>query len=107
MTDDDGTYYYIMHAETKKYVIYKPFFSGDKARRKCMHLDGTSPSEAGKFIIVERDGAFGITPKSQVDATHKYWNLADKNRNSTIGLFSSDYFGGLVGLYQLTNSKWI
>ena len=104
--DNDGTYYYIMHAETKKYVIYDPFFNDDnRRRRKCMHLDGTSPSEAGKFVIEERDGAFGVIPKSQVSATHKYWNLADKNRNSKHGLDKSDYYGGLLGLYQLVNNK--
>ena len=105
VTDTDGTYYYIMHAETKKYVIYEPFFTGDKARRKCMHLDGKSPSEEGKFVIVERDGAFGVMPKSQVSATHNYWNLADRNRNSRFGLDKSDYYGGLLGLYQLANKK--
>ena len=106
VTDTDGTYYYIMHAETKKYVIYDPFFNDDsKRRRKCMHLDGTSPSEEGKFVIVEKDGAFGVMPKSQVDETHNYWNLADKNRNSRHGLDNSNYYGGLLGLYQLVNKK--
>ena len=106
VTDTDGTYYYIMHAETKKYVIYDPFFNDDnKRRRKCMHLDGTSPSEAGKFVIVERDGAFGVMPKSQVNETHNYWNLADRNRNSRHGLDNSNYYGGLLGLYQLVNKK--
>ena len=106
VTDNDGTYYYIMHAETKKYVIYDPFFNDDsKRRRKCMHLDGTSPSEEGKFVIVEKDGAFGVMPKSQVNETHNYWNLADKNRNSKHGLDASNYYGGLLGLYQLANKK--
>ena len=106
VTDTDGTYYYIMHAETKKYVIYDPFFNDDnRRRRKCMHLDGTSPSEAGKFVIVERDGAFGVMPKSQVNETHNYWNLADRNRNSRHGLDNSNYYGGLLGLYQLVNKK--
>ncbi len=106
VTDTDGTYYYIMHAETKKYVIYDPFFNDEnRRRRKCMHLDGTSPSEAGKFVIVERDGAFGVMPKSQVNETHNYWNLADRNRNSRHGLDNSNYYGGLLGLYQLVNKK--
>jgi hypothetical protein len=70
-----------------------------------MHLDGTSPSEAGKFVIVERDGAFGVMPKSQVNETHNYWNLADRNRNSRHGLDNSNYYGGLLGLYQLVNKK--
>ena len=106
VTDTDGTYYYIMHAETKKYVIYDPFFNDDnRRRRKCMHLDGTSPSEAGKFVIVERDGAFGVMPKSQVNETHNYWNLADRNRNSRHGLDNYNYYGGLLGLYQLVNKK--
>ena len=106
VTDTDGTYYYIMHAETKKYVIYDPFFNDDnRRRRKCMHLDGTSPSEEGKFVIVESDGAFGVMPKSQVKETHNYWNLADRNRNSRHGLDNSNYYGGLLGLYQLVNKK--
>lgn len=114
VTDGDGTYYYIQHLVTGKYVVYDPFFTGDKARRKCMHLEAmATPGENAKFIMGTKDGAIYFTPKSQNNAAHKYWNLADRNRNRRYGLDASDYYGGLVGLYQLAsgkldvNSKWV
>ena len=106
VTDDDGTFYYIQHAQTEKYVIYEPLFTGGDSRRKCMHLVGAAPSsDAYKFIIDERDGACYMVPKSQQTATHKYWNIADKNRPCRYGLGSSKYYGGLIGLFQLSNNK--
>ena len=120
VTDEDGTFYYIKHLVTEKYVVYDPFFTGNDARRKCMHLEAMdSPTENAKFVIVARDGAYGIVPKSKrtlADNTsnHKFWNIADRNRNSWHGLESSKYYGGLVGLYALAsnnkldpNSRWM
>ena len=118
VTDNDGTFYYIMHAETGKYVIYDPLFSGGDSRRKCMHLDETQPSNAGKFVIDEYEaGVYDIVPKSMRDnatTTHKFWNIADRNRNSRHGLDGEKYYGGMVGLFSYntttkkldTNSRW-
>ena len=116
VTDDDGAFYYIMHAETGKYVIYDPSWTStaNLKRRKCMHLDSTTPSENGKFKIEEFEtGVFDIVPKSMRNLTGSYndkeyifWNIADRNRNSRHGLDSGNYYGGLVGLYS-KNSKGI
>ncbi|MBQ7513691.1 MAG: chitobiase/beta-hexosaminidase C-terminal domain-containing protein [Prevotella sp.] len=121
VTDDDGTFYYIMHAETGKYVIYDPSWTNtaNLKRRKCMHLDSTSPSEDCKFKIEEFEtGVFDIVPKTFRDlegtynSEHIFWNIADKNRNSRHGLDSGNYYGGLVGLYSKNNkgiddnSRW-
>ena len=116
VTDDDGTFYYIMHAETGKYVIYEPMFTGNDSRRKCMHLDATQPSDKGKFVIEEyEDGVYDIVPKTMRDnatTTHKFWNIADRNRNSRHGLDGTKYYGGMVGLYSYANkvldvnSRW-
>jgi hypothetical protein len=118
VTDNDGTFYYIMHAETGKYVIYQPLFTGGDSRRKCMHLDETSPKEACKFVIEEYEtGVYDIVPKSMrnnQNTSNKFWNIADRNRNSRRGLDASKYYGGLVGLYSYNgstklldvNSRW-
>ena len=119
VTDGNGTFYYIMHAETGKYVIYKPFFTGGNSRRKCMHLEKRSTlNDSCKFVIEEHEpGVYDIVPKSMrnnATTTHKFWNIADRNRNSRHGLDGSNYYGGLVGLfsYHTTNkdldynSRW-
>ncbi len=121
VTDDDGTFYYVIHAKTNKYVVYDPYFSGNNYRRKCMHLQAmVSPTENAKFVVSERDGAYCFIPKEFKDITpnnsntYIFWNIADKNRNSRKGLDASNYWGGLVGLYCLAsnstvldaNSKW-
>ena len=109
VTDNEGTFYYVKHAQTGKYVIYDPIFSGGDSRRKSMHLDATStPGDNGKFVIEEQDGNIAFVPKSMRDAdgsSHKYWNIADKNRPCTYGLGSSKYYGGLIGLYKLDSGN--
>lgn len=110
VTDNEGTFYYVKHAQTGKYVIYDPIFSGNDSRRKSMHLDTTStPGDNGKFVIEEQDGNIAFVPKSMRDddgsSVHKYWNIADKNRPCTYGLGSNKYYGGLIGLYKLDSGK--
>lgn len=121
VTDDDGTFYYVIHAKTNKYVVYDPFFTGNNFRRKCMHLQALdSPTENAKFVIRERNDASCFIPKEfrNIEPDNKttfiFWNIADKNRNSRKGLDGSNYYGGLVGLYCLAsnstvldaNSRW-
>ena len=125
--DGDGTFYYVIHAKTGKYVVFDPFYSGysnasssGNWRRKCMHLQAMdSPTENAKFIINERDGAYCFIPKDFKDVTpnnsntYIFWNIADKNQNSRQGT-GGNYWGGLVGLYCLAskstvldaNSRW-
>lgn len=108
VTDDDGTFYYVKHYSTGKYVIYEPFFTGDKSRRKCMHLDDTSTKESGKFLVGKDNNVYYFVPKSlrnNANTTHKFWNIADKNRNSRHGLDGNYYYGGLIGLYSYSSNK--
>ncbi len=111
VTDDDGTFYYIKHVFTGKYVIYEPFFNDNNWRRKCMHLDGTTSSEAGKFTVTKTSGYYNIVPKNPREPNgHRYWNVSDKNRASYHGVDGSNYYGGLVGLFNGAtdvNSKWM
>ena len=121
VTDNDGTFYYVIHAKTNKYVVYDPYFSGysnastdGKWRRKCMHLQSMamdSPTDDNaKFVIGERDGAYYFIPKTFKDQTQArnkpyiFWNISDKNQNSRQGQ-GTDNRGGLVGLYGLANDK--
>jgi len=108
VTDNGAIYYHIKNVQTGKYVVYDPFWPDDNNlwRRKCMHLDGTSVPEgdAGKFVVGERDNAYYIQPKSLKNNIYTYWNIADKNRNAMYGLDSGNYYGGLIGLYQLSSN---
>ena len=118
VTDDDGTFYYIKHAETGKYVIFEKFFpNNDSWRRKCLHLDGTTASEAGKFIITYNatNKYYNIKPKNPinkngtVETNYIYCNVSDKNRGSRHGVDGNTYYGGLIGLWNSgseANSKW-
>ena len=126
VTDDDGTFYYVIHVKTNKYVVYDPYYSGYNGpsssgnwRRKCMHLQASS-GENAKFVIGERDGAYYFIPKVFKDVTpgqgspYIFWNIADGNKNNRQGQGASNYWNGLVGLYGLdsnkdeldSNSKW-
>lgn len=115
VTDDDGTFYYVIHAMTNKYVVYDPYFSNYENpskdgtwRRKCMHLQA-SLNENAKFVIGERDGAYYFIPKVFKDQTpaktkpYIFWNISDKNQNYRQGR-GTDYRGGLVGLFGLDSS---
>ena len=117
VTDNDGTFYYIKHAETGKYVIFEKFFSDNNWRRKCLHLDGTTASEAGKFIISydTSNKYYNIKPKNpinkdgNVETSFIFCNVSDKNRASRHGVDVSTYYGGLIGLWSSgteANSKW-
>ena len=118
VTDNDGTFYYIKHAETGKYVIFEKFFTNnDNWRRKCLHLDGTTPSEAGKFIISydTSNKYYNIKPKNpinkngNVETSFIFCNVSDKNRGSRHGVDKDNYYGGLIGLWSSgteANSKW-
>ena len=110
VTDNEGTFYYVKHAQTGKYVIYDPIFSGSDSRRKCMHLEKRSTlNDSCKFVIEEQDANIAFVPKIMRDydgsSEHKYWNIADKNRPCTYGLGGNNYYGGLIGLYKLDSGN--
>ena len=117
--DGETDTYYIKHAETGNYVIFEKFFTDGNWRRKCMHLDGKTPSEAeaGKFkITYNKNGFYNIVPKNpinnnnQTEKNYIYWNVSDRNRNTRHGVDASNYYGGLIGLFNQigeANSKWM
>ena len=102
----DG-YYYIIHAASNKYVVYRPYYTGGNSRRKAMHLEtwSTPPDEA-KFeinsAVINNVVNYSFRPKS-VTSGHCYWNLADRNQPCNYGTNAGLYYGGLLGLYQLNN----
>ena len=102
-------FYYIIHQQTGRYVIYEPVFSGDNSRRKCMHLTTTNtPGNEAKFEITVSLTGYAIRPKS-VDSGHCYFNIASANTNDyyskgpTSG--AATYYNGLVGLYSDPKDK--
>ena len=115
--EDEPDTYYIKHANTGKYVIFEKFFSDGNWRRKCMHLDGITPSVAGKFkVTYNSKGYYNIVPKNPINKDGKtetsyiYWNVSDRNRNTRHGVDKDNYYGGLMGLYNDkndVNSKWM
>ena len=104
----DG-YYYVIHAASNKYVVYRPIFTGGNSRRKAMHLEAwNTPPEEAKFEIGSMANGnvvnYYFRPKS-VTSGHCYWNLADRNQPVNYGTKAGLYYGGLVGLYQLNNNN--
>ena len=119
VTDDDGTFYYVIHVKTNKYVVYDPYFTGysdpstdGNWRRKCMHLQSSSDENA-KFVVGERDEANYFIPKVFKDKTpgkktpYIFWNISDGNKNNRQGQGASNYWNGLVGLYGLDNNSLV
>ena len=103
-------FYYIIHQQTGRYVIYEPVFSGDNSRRKCMHLTTTNtPGNEAKFEITVSLTGYAIRPKlvAAGSSSNCYFNVASANTNDyyskdpTTG--NATYFNGLVGLF--TNPK--
>ena len=118
-------YYTIQHVETGKYVVCDPYFSGslgdnNNSRRKTMHLetkswDATIPDKALFKIRYTADESTGtdnsdsycFIPKRVENKSFKYLNLADRNQPVNYGTNrsnTSNYYGGLAGLYKLENN---
>lgn len=102
-------FYYIIHQQTGRYVIYEPVFSSANSRRKCMHLKTTTtPGNEAKFEITVSETGYAIRPKL-VASGNCYFNIASANTNDyystgpTSG--SPTYFNGLVGLYTDPKDK--
>ena len=117
-TSSGSDYYYtIQHAETGKYVVCDPFFSGtlgdnNDSRRKSMHLETkdwttTIPNKAlfkirytaDESTAEDNSDSYCFIPKLVENKSRKYWNIADRNQPVNYGTKSSQYYGGLVGLY--------
>lgn len=121
-TSSGSDYYYtIQHAETEKYLVCDPFFSGtlgdkNNSRRKTMHLEtkswnATIPDKALfkiRYTLDENTGtgdtsdSYCFIPKRVETKSYKYLNLADRNQPVNYGTNrsnTSDYYGGLAGLY--------
>ena len=119
----DDYYYTIRHVETGKYLVCDPYFSGtlgDKndSRRKCMHLetkswDATIPDKAlfkirytaDESTATDNFDSYCFIPKVVENKSYKYLNLADRNQPVNYGTKSSQYYGGLAGLYTFKNNN--
>ncbi len=106
-------FYYIIHQQTGRYVIYEPVFSGANSRRKSMHLKTTNtPGDEAKFEITVSLTGYAIRPKlvAAGSSSNCYFNVASANTNKyysdgpTSGT-AGTYFNGLVGLYTDPKDK--
>ena len=120
-------YYTIRHVETGKYVVCDPFLDKNKTlgdenntRRKTMHLetkDWTTeiPDKAlfrirytkDESTVTDNFDSYCFIPKLVENKTFKYLNLADRNQPVNYGTNrsnTSNYYGGLAGLYKLNNN---
>ena len=110
----ESGFYYIIHQNTGRYVIYEPVFTGDNSRRKSMHLKETNtPGDEAKFAFTTSKSGYAIRPKL-VETGNCYFNVASANTNAynsvapTSG--TATYYNGLVGLYSDVGDKngvWI
>jgi hypothetical protein len=126
----DDYYYTIQHVETGKYVVCDPYFAtagtlgeNNNSRRKTMHLetkswDDTIPDKALFKIRYTKDestatdnfDSYCFIPKRVEDKKYKYLNLADRNQPVNYGTNrsnTSNYYGGLAGLYTFKDNKEI
>ncbi len=121
----DDYYYTIQHVETGKYVVCDPYFAtagtlgeNNNSRRKTMHLetkswDDTIPDKALFKIRYTKDestatdnfDSYCFIPKVVENKSYKYLNLADRNQPVNYGTKSSQYYGGLAGLYTFKNNN--
>ena len=101
-------FYYIIHQQTGRYVIYEPVFSGSDSRRKSMHLKETNtPGDEAKFEITVSKTGYAIRPKlvAAGSGIHCYFNVASANSNNYYGTGSPGYYNGLVGLFSDAGDK--
>ena len=107
----EAGFYYIIHLETGRYVIYDPVFTDGDSRRKSMHLkEIDTPDDKAKFQIVtsSKGNGYAIRPKN-VATGNCYFNVASSNTNAyysagpTTG--TATYYDGLVGLYSDKGDK--
>lgn len=90
----ENNYYYIVHAQTGKYVKYQTYLTEDNTRRKFVHLESiATPGETEKFEITKLNTGVKIKPKNNA----MYFNVAGDNQARYNGGTSSPYYSGMVG----------
>lgn len=117
ISSGENNYYFIIHAETGKYVIYEPPLPNDNDKRKSMHLqepddNNYNPNSTNdnikdkfKFKITVSGSNYLIEHKNR---SGWYWNTAGQNSNNYYGTKGNLYHLGLVGVYNNSggNSVW-
>lgn len=104
----EANYYYIIHALSGKYVIYKPAYTGDNARRKFVHLESsvTLSNDSVKFEITSEGTGVKIKPKNDA----MYLNVAgdcQDRYNGTNGNSPYPYYSGIIGGMSGTDNNSI
>ena len=123
-----GSYYYVIHAVTGKYVIYEVPLPNDpnknnesdetkNGKRKTMHLQ-TPDDEAGTGtyrLSANNNYQFNVTLESNtycfqpINRSGWYWNPASGNKNTYYGQNATLYHNGMVGVYNKSSdngSQW-
>jgi len=123
-----GSYYYVIHAVTGKYVIYEVPLPNDpnknnesdetkNGKRKTMHLQ-TPDDEAGTGtyrLSANNNYQFNVTLVSNtyrfqpINRSGWYWNPASGNKNTYYGQNATLYHYGMVGVYNNSSdngSQW-
>ena len=112
VASNEANYYYIIHAESGKYVIHEPPLPNDQSRRKAVHLQTIDNGDYNpatnsyfKFKFISNGSGYNIEPKNR---TGYYLNPAGQNSENLYGTGSPLYHNGLVGLYNNAsgNSIW-
>ncbi len=108
-----GDYYYIIHAETGKYITYNTPV-GTNSNRRAFHLQSTPDGDNSLFAITYQSGSaapYNIRPKN-ITSGHRFLNPANGNKPAYYGDVNQDqgyYVGGIVGIYSNdadNGSKW-
>ena len=123
-----GSYYYVIHAVTGKYVIYEVPLPNEpnknnesdetkNGKRKTMHLQ-TPDDEAGTGtyrLSANNNYQFNVTLESNtyrfqpINRSGWYWNPASGNKNTYYGQNATLFCYGMVGVYNNSSdngSQW-
>lgn len=97
--ENEAKFYYIVHALTGKYVVYKTAYTGNNARRKYVHLEScASPGDTEKFFIDANGNFVKIRPKNNAS---EYFNVAGECQDRYNGNNNTaPYYSGLIGGYS-------
>jgi len=111
---DESDYYYIVHAQTGKYLKYQTYISGSDSRRKYVHLETISTlGDTEKFYIV-KDGTTDYVKIRPKNSSTLYFNISGGCQDRYNGGTSKPYYSGMLGGYAtiddnsrflLTNTK--
>ena len=96
----ENNYYYIVHANTGKYLKYQTYLTGNDARRKFVHLETIATTNLGdteKFQITALTVGSKTGVKIKPKNNDMYFNIAGENQDRYNGGDTSPYYSGIIG----------